>query len=162
MHKTLLSFGKAMQQLADAGTALIAAAESLASADTESAPAAPAPSTPAPAPPSEAVEATVPDCSPSGPSIPEAEPASEPADADPDPASEPRQRASVSMTRSAFAQLVFPRMSRHQAGLAVAGVIMSNQHLLARLKKVGYRPNQVGYSLPQLEILCEYFKITLP
>lgn len=133
MKKTLLSFGKALEQLAAAGTALIAAVEASEPAveASESAPeAAPTPSEPAPEPPSEA-------------------------------ASDPHQRSAVSMTRSAFAQLVFPKMSRHQAGLAVAGVIVSNQHLLARLKKVGYRPNQVGYTLPQLEILCEYFKIHL-
>lgn len=49
-------------------------------------------------------------------------------------------------------------MSKKDAGCAVAGIIQSNPSLLHRLRMLGYQSGKVGYTVPMVEILDNYFK----
>lgn len=49
-------------------------------------------------------------------------------------------------------------MSKKDAGCAVAGIIQSNPSLLHRLRSLGYQSGKVGYTVPMVEILDNYFK----
>ena len=66
-------------------------------------------------------------------------------------------RPQVSVTRSAYAQKIFPEMSKKDAGCAVAGMIRSNNTLYRKLLSLGYTSGKVGYTVPQVELLDEYF-----
>lgn len=66
-------------------------------------------------------------------------------------------RPQVSVTRSAYAQKIFPEMSKKDAGCAVAGMIRSNNTLYRKLLALGYTSGKVGYTVPQVELLDEYF-----
>lgn len=48
-------------------------------------------------------------------------------------------------------------MSKKDAGCAVAGMIRSNNTLYRKLLALGYTSGKVGYTVPQVELLDEYF-----
>ena len=50
-------------------------------------------------------------------------------------------------------------MSKKDAGCAVAGIIQSNLSLLHRLRMLGYQSGKVGYTVPMVEILDNYFNL---
>lgn len=48
-------------------------------------------------------------------------------------------------------------MSKKDAGCAVSGLIRSNNSLYRKLLSLGYESGKVGYTVPQVEILDEFF-----
>lgn len=48
-------------------------------------------------------------------------------------------------------------MSKKDAGCAVSGLIRSNHTLYRHLCDLGYESGKVGYTVPQVEILDDFF-----
>lgn len=59
------------------------------------------------------------------------------------------------MTRSALAQRLFPNLSPKDAGIRLAGIIMSTPWLLTRLRRLGYMPNRRGYTPEMVKTIIQ-------
>lgn len=63
----------------------------------------------------------------------------------------------TSNLRSAVAQMLYPELSRRDAGIQVASDIATDPWLRIAMKQAGYRKGVTGYTPQQLEALKEFY-----